>query len=118
MLKKPYSMKHKKNMQIQKYKHMSNTYFQIKKEDIFTDNRDHLEYINKMSLTLTAFVGKTPNSLQLTVQIKSTLPNQSGIGYITLSQEEQDKLIIGILERRNNISATGEEQSNICPSID
>jgi hypothetical protein len=100
---------------------MANTYFNLHKKEIYNDNVGSINnkfpsYTNEMSLSLTAFVSKNPNSLQLTVYIRSTLPNQSGTGYITLTQEEQDKLIEGILERRHFISATGDNKSNICPA--
>jgi hypothetical protein len=98
---------------------MSNTYFRIEKEvkyeafPPFTNS----DYVNKYELSLTAFVGNNlSGNVQLTIQTNSTLNGQSGTAYITLSDEDIDKLIFGLLERKLRIiSATGDEQSKICP---
>jgi hypothetical protein len=93
---------------------MSNTYAKIKKS-VTNRKLDGTEYTNDMELSLTAFVGK-PEILQLTVNIQSTENYQSGIGYITLTVEEIDKLVFALLERKHNlISATGYEQSQLIP---
>jgi len=97
---------------------MANTYFKLVKSEETKGFDKYPGYTNDYNLTLTAYVCKTVNCIQLTVRCDSTLPNQSGIGYITLSVEEQDKLIAGILERRHGISATSDEQSDICPNED
>jgi hypothetical protein len=94
---------------------MANTYFNMEKTEVTGGCSKSQEYTNNYKLTLTAFRDKTRNSLQLTVSCDSTIPNQSGIGFIALSEEEVDKLIFGLLERRMYISTTGDEQSNVCP---
>lgn len=97
---------------------MANTYFKLKKTVHTETSHEYNNYTNEYSLSLTAFVGKEKNSVQLTVQCNSTMPNMTGIGFITLSEEDVDKLIVGLLERRMRISATGNEQSVICPDED
>jgi hypothetical protein len=86
---------------------MSNTYFKIEKA----------VYTNSYSLGLTAFVGnKESGNVQLTIQTRSSIHGQSGIAYITLNDEEIDKLIFGLLERKLKlVTATGDEQSKLCP---
>jgi len=64
---------------------------------------------------LTAFVGGE-NHTQLTIQTDSTIQGQAGIAYISLNNDDVDKLIFGLLERKLMlVSATGEEKSCICP---
>lgn len=95
---------------------MSNKYASIKTVDEITTLLESPDYINKMELTLTAFVGRDKH-IQLTVSINSTLEGQSGIGYITLGDKEIDLLIAALLERKlGKISATGYEQSIFCPN--
>jgi len=69
---------------------------------------------------LCAFVGnENTGNVQLTIQTNSTLQSQSEIAYITLNDDEIDKLIFGLLERKLKlVSATGDEQSIICPNND
>ena len=90
---------------------MSNTYFKYKKTDEKIDDRWPLD----MSISLTAFCGASPNSIQLTVNV-SPIVYGNGVAFITLNEAEQDQLIAGIIERRNGISATGDEKSKIHPS--
>ena len=93
---------------------MSNTYFRIQKEV------DHSSYKNNYELSLTAFCGNIDmGNIQLTVRTNSTMPSQSGIGYITLNDKEVDLLIAGLLERKlGRISATSNEQSIFSPNDD
>lgn len=97
---------------------MSNTYFKIDKEVKIPKAGKKDSYTNSMELTLTAFMGKE-NVVQLTVHSTSTIPGQSGIGYIVLNDQDIDKLIFGLLERKLHlITSTGDEQSLICPNRD
>jgi hypothetical protein len=104
---------------------MANTYFRYTKTE-----RDSA----CTSAHLTAFVSNGGHNIQLTVTTDSPKQHQCGTGYITLSVEEQDALICGILERRgihpdatmsalrklpksdSEITATGYEQSSIHPN--
>ena len=97
---------------------MSNTYFRFNKQTIRDSVLEGKE-INNMSLSLTVFIGnKETGGLQLTVYNQSNIPNQSGCGYITLTMEEIDLLIAGLLEHKlHKVSATGFEESNYCPEI-
>lgn len=99
---------------------MSNSYFKIVKEVEYPKFQEYSEYTNRYELSLCAFVGnKDTGNMQLTIQTNSSLSNQSRIAYITLNDEEIDKLIFGLLERKLKlISATGEEQSIICPNYE
>lgn len=99
---------------------MSNSYFKIQKEIATPGFGNHSGYRNKYELTLTAFVGDDQSgNVQMTIQTQSTIDSQSGVSYITLNSEEIDKLIFGLLERKLRlVSATGSEQSLICPSND
>lgn len=95
---------------------MSNTYFKIEKEVEIPKSCKKDSYTNSMELTLTAFMGKE-NVVQLTVHSTSTIPGQSGIGYIVLDDQDIDKLIFGLLERKLHlITSTGDEQSLVCPN--
>ena len=98
---------------------MSNTYAKIK-SSLKIDDSNILGkgYITNMELTLTAFVGgNSGKHTQLTVNTTSTLNSQSGVGYITLGDEEVDLLIAALLERKlKKITATGYEQSIFCPN--
>lgn len=97
---------------------MANTYFKLKKTITTKGLTSEQEYTNDYSLSLTAFMGKE-NHTQLTIQTKSTLQSQNGIGYIVLNDNDVDNLIAGLLERKlNKISATGIEKSNYCPATD
>lgn len=127
---------------------MSNTYFKLKKSETIPPmpsimgNEVYLGYTTDMDISLTAYDDKEPNMLQLTVNTLCSRDSNSGIGYITLNTEEQNKLIWGILERRGisgqtmrdiqdmlskmaklsqdgklcGISSSGYEQSLICPT--
>jgi hypothetical protein len=87
---------------------MSNTYFKIKKTVKACDPRSGCT--SKHELTLTAFMGGE-NHTQLTIQ------SGHDTSYIPLSDKDVDNLIAGLLERKNKeISATGNEQSKICPA--
>lgn len=95
---------------------MSNTYFKIEKEHIIPGFLQFPGYINKYELSLTAFVGGD-NHTQLTIQTISSLDGQGGTAYIVLNDEDVDKLIFGLLERKLKlITATANEQSRICPN--
>ena len=96
---------------------MSNTHARICRIQETDDFGGH-KHETSMELTLTAFVGGDRHT-QLTVQTNSTLPFQSGTGYITLSDEDVDLLIAALLERKlGKVSATGNEQSIFCPNDD
>ncbi len=97
---------------------MSNTYAKIEKELITKKTSGDYSHTDNMTLTLTAFMGgKTGNVLQLTVNNVSTMLSQSGCGFIVLSNEDIDNLIVALQERRNGlISATGYEQSSVIPN--
>jgi hypothetical protein len=99
---------------------MSNTYFKIQKEIITPGNDipNFPSYTNNFELTLTAFVGNDHSGkVQLTVQTRSSLPNQSGVAYYTLNDKEIDLLIAGLLERKLGIiSATADNQSIFSPA--
>ena len=99
---------------------MSNSYFKINKV-VDTPSTEHwARYSNTYNLSLTAFVGNEHSgNVQLTIQTDSTLPGQSGIAYYCLNNEEIDKLIFGLLDRKLKlISATSDEQSVISPYND
>jgi hypothetical protein len=56
--------------------------------------------------------GPNPGKLQLTVTTDSTISGQSGVGYITLNDEDIELLYQGMLKRKNgSISATGNEEN-------
>lgn len=94
---------------------MSNTYFEISKEVEYPKFLEYPGYKNKYYLSLTAFVGNNDTGgVQLTVRTDSTLRDQSGTAYITLNDNEIDKLIFALLERKLGlITATGDEQSQL-----
>lgn len=119
---------------------MSNTYYKYKKTQTDKEFEPGQERTVNMEMTLTAYVGGSPNCIQLTLQTDDKSP-LSGIAYITLTENEQDDLIHAIYERRglrwcgggtkpqykekffnyvqtNSISATGNEQSQIHPNND
>lgn len=91
---------------------MSNTYFELKKSVISLSEK---EYANDYVLNLTAIVGGE-SCIQLTIITNSTIPNQSGIGYIVLNDEDIDNLMAGLLERKlGKISATDDRKSIFSP---
>ena len=91
---------------------MSNTYFELKKS-VFTPGEK--SYTNDYTLNLTAFAGGE-NHIQLTIITSSTIPNQSGISYIVLNDEDVDNLMAGLLERKlGKISATDDRKSIFLP---
>lgn len=97
---------------------MSNTYFEIEKSVETKGFESYPSYTNKYRLSLTAFMGRE-NIVQLTVSCSSTIPGQSGTGYIVLSNDDIDNIIAGLLERKlGKISATGDEKSQYCPTKD
>lgn len=92
---------------------MSNTYFKIKKQNVYEPFDAFPGYTNNMELSVTAFVaGPGKHGVQLTCNTLSTLPSQSGKGYITLDSREEIEALINALQQRldGNISATGNEQ--------
>lgn len=97
---------------------MSNNYFKIEKAVETKGFDKYPGYVNNYTLSLTAFMGNEQSgNVQLTIHTSSTVSRQSGVAYITLNSEEIDKLIFGLLERKLKlISATGDEQSRICPN--
>lgn len=97
---------------------MSNTYFKIEKEVVIDKFDTYPISKSEMELTLTAFMGKE-NVVQLMVHTTSNTPYQSGRAYIVLNDQDIDKLIFGLLERKlKTITSTGDEQSLICPNRD
>lgn len=80
---------------------MANTYFKIEKEERLES------HASKKRLTLTAYVGPKDN-------IRGTQLSLNG-EFITLTKEEIDDLIIGLLERKF-IQATGNNQSQYNPA--
>lgn len=99
---------------------MSNTYFAINKEEEYegVKSLNINAYKNSYELSLTAFMGDSKRgNVQLTIRTESTIPNQSGVAYIPLNNEEIDLLIAGLLERKLGIvTATGDEQSIFSPN--
>lgn len=99
---------------------MANTYFAIRKKEEYKGVKSlHIdEYENSYELSLTAFMGdNSRGNVQLTIRTESTIPNQSGIAYIPLNNNEIDLLIAGLLERKLGIiTATGDEQSIFSPN--
>lgn len=93
---------------------MSNTYFTLNKHKFDADpfsNRQDKGHDYDMKLSLTAFVGN-PDIVQLTIQTESNYPLQSGTAYYTLNEEEIDRLIGALLERKLRlVTATSNEQS-------
>lgn len=91
---------------------MSNTYFELKKQRELKNLDGRLTGSNKYTLSLTAFVSKQ-DIVQLTVSCQSDNKSQSGTGFIVLNEEDIDRLIGGLLERKLKlVTAIGYEQSN------
>ena len=93
---------------------MSNTYFRLTKHKFDQDpfsNRLGKGHDYKMELSLTAFVGGNDH-IQLTVQTQSNILSQSGTAYYTLNDEDIDRLIGALMERKLKlVTATADEQS-------
>jgi len=92
---------------------MSNTYFEIKKVNDNISNKPI-----RMELSLTAFMGGDQN-IQMTLTSDGGWRGHSETAYITLTNEEQDKLIAAIMERRwGSVSATNGVKSDYSPPTD
>ena len=93
---------------------MSNTYFRLTKHKFDQNpfsNRLDKGHDYKMELSLTAFVGGDDHT-QLTIQTESNIPLQSGTAYYTLNDEDIDRLIGALMERKLKlVTATADEQS-------
>ena len=90
---------------------MSNTYFKLNKSKVDKDPFGRKNHIYDMTLSLTAFCGN-PDIVQLTIQTESNLEFQSGTAYYTLSDEDIERLIGALMERKLRIvTATADEQS-------
>lgn len=98
---------------------MSNKYFKIKKTIREANNiSDSGDWVTKCNLNIIAIMSND-NHTMLQIESNSNIPFITDTAYIVLNDDDVDKLIFGLLERKLKlISATDDKQSAICPNDD